>query len=247
MNVSHRVCSTSLDTEKAGEDTLEIVEVGKSVEIIGEMFVSRRNSRENSLQWAWNNFNLCLLLRHGSLGVWARPHLSASLSDHLINLLTVIRISGMTPCHELAWHVIQFVKLRQYQKNSTTATSRHPDRPGFCWEKIGKSGSLVTFLSECVDCWWSWKFLTWPNMPRVVQLPTGPAPGSGPAPPNPCPSPGHFCKLVASCLMIPPPLIPIPTFIYTQHKVSTLPIIAMQLQIIFTKTSAIYCCWWYAL
>mgnify|MGYP007023052623 CR=1 FL=1 len=31
MNVSHRVCSTSQDTEKAGEDTLKIVEVGKSV------------------------------------------------------------------------------------------------------------------------------------------------------------------------------------------------------------------------
>ena len=52
MNVSHRVCSTSQDTEKAGEDTLKIVEVGKSVEIIGEMFVSRRNPRKNFLQLA---------------------------------------------------------------------------------------------------------------------------------------------------------------------------------------------------
>ena len=52
MNVSHRVCSASQDTERAGEDNLEIVEVGKSVQIIGEMFASRRNPRENSLQFA---------------------------------------------------------------------------------------------------------------------------------------------------------------------------------------------------
>ena len=40
------------DTERAGEDNLEIVEVGRSVQIIGQMFRRARNARENSLQWA---------------------------------------------------------------------------------------------------------------------------------------------------------------------------------------------------
>lgn len=40
------------DTERAGEDSLEIVEVGRSVQIIGQMFQRARNARENSLQWA---------------------------------------------------------------------------------------------------------------------------------------------------------------------------------------------------
>ena len=59
MNVSHsRVSCKSKDTERAVGDILEIVEVGRSVEIIGEMFASTRNARENSLQWARNDFNL---------------------------------------------------------------------------------------------------------------------------------------------------------------------------------------------
>ena len=59
MNVSHsRVCCTSVDTERADGDILEIVEVGRSARIIGEMFASTRNARENSLQWARNDFNL---------------------------------------------------------------------------------------------------------------------------------------------------------------------------------------------
>ena len=59
MNVSRsRVSCESKDTERAVGDILEIVEVGRSVQIIGEMFASTRNARENSLQWARNDFNL---------------------------------------------------------------------------------------------------------------------------------------------------------------------------------------------
>ena len=50
--ISYKVCCTSPDTERAGEDSLEIVEVGRSVQIIGQMFQRARNARENSLQWA---------------------------------------------------------------------------------------------------------------------------------------------------------------------------------------------------
>ena len=124
MNVSHKVCSPSKDAERAGEDSWKIVEVGRSAQIIGEIFVGIRSPRENSLQWAWTDFNLCLLFRTRVWRVW--PNLSAFLSDHFINLLRVIRISVMTACHEFTWHVIQFVKLSLYQKKSTS-TSRH------CW------------------------------------------------------------------------------------------------------------------
>ena len=50
--VTYKVCCLSPDTERAGEDSLEIVEVGRSVQIIGQMLQRARNARENSLQWA---------------------------------------------------------------------------------------------------------------------------------------------------------------------------------------------------
>lgn len=79
-------------------------------------------------------------------------------------------------------------------------------------------------------------------MPRVVQLPTGPSPGPGPAPPNPCPIPGPSLQIGRRLSNDSPSTInSSPHYLYTQRKVSTRPIIAMQLQIIFTKTSAIYC------
>ena len=43
--MSHsKVCFTFKDTERADGDILEIVEVGRSVQIIGEKFASTRNA-----------------------------------------------------------------------------------------------------------------------------------------------------------------------------------------------------------